>query len=463
MRRLLTTGCAAACLLAPAAALAPPAAAVPASYAIDQLNAEREANGIPGQVLENPDWSARCAKHVAYETKTSTMTHFEDPSSPYYTPEGDWAGRSSVLSGAAWSATGGNPWEDAPIHLDQLLQPGLTVTGYADDGQFACMVTWPGVSNSGVPEVFTVPGDHVKDVPVSEDASGEGPTNPAEQVGLARDALTGPNLIVYYSAAKSIASATLVGPDGPVEVRVMDNTGPYGAYIAPGGILVPVKPLAPDSDYTASVVINTASGGQITPSWDFHAALLANTVGVKAWPASPVGEQSDGSLLATRGIAKVRVSVTSTAPQATLTATSAAGAKRTQKVSPGAQDDQGVTLTLSLTSGVWRICLASGGPGTGYQPATTCNDQLVRIKDDTQKPLLRVHARRYAHNLVRLFVYAWDNSALDFRVRYRLGNGAWRTPVYSTNVLRHAPRNLRITVDATDASGNRAVKTLVVA
>jgi hypothetical protein len=458
MRRLLPV----LCLLALLAGDLPAASASPASYAIAELNAERAQNGIPDSVVEVPDWSARCAQHDSYMEKTGVLAHPEDPSNAAYTDAGNWAGTRSVLASVPWSASSGDPWDNAPIHLDQLLQPGLTESGYADDGKFTCMVTWPGVTDFDVPGVFTVPGDGRTDVPASQTAL-ELPTTPAQQVGLAADATTGPNLIVYAANAQSIASASLVGPAGAVELRVMDNTGPYGDYIAPGGILVPVTPLAADADYTASVVINT-SAGQVSKSWHFHTQMLDNTVDLTAAPESQMEVQRDNSLLAVHGSAKVHIGAGSTAPNATLMATSTSGATRTQSLTFTSQDADagGLGVTLSLSPGTWRVCLASGGPGTGYKAASTCADNLVRVKADTQAPWLRVVAYRYPHDLVKLWIDASDNSRLAVRVRFRLGSGAWRTTRAYTTLLRSTPRHLRITATATDWAGHRAVRTLIV-
>src|SRR5215210_8624250 len=113
------------------AAAAPAVADVTAAEAIAALNAQREANGIPGGILENPSWSAGCDRHVTYMQRNDVLEHSEDSSLPGASPEGEEAGMSSVLSqGDSWAD--GNPWETAPIHLHQLLCPRLSVSGVAD-------------------------------------------------------------------------------------------------------------------------------------------------------------------------------------------------------------------------------------------------------------------------------------------------------------------------------------------
>src|SRR5437764_4336928 len=72
-----------------------------------------------------------------------SLTHFETPGQPGYTSGGDYAGRNSVLAqGADWSV--GDPYEAAPLHLDQLLAPRLRVLGSADVDGFSCTTTFPG-------------------------------------------------------------------------------------------------------------------------------------------------------------------------------------------------------------------------------------------------------------------------------------------------------------------------------
>src|SRR4051812_20223489 len=100
-----------------------PASPSAAQLGIDGLNAQRAANGIPAGIIEKSDWSAACAKHMEYVRVNDQLTHDEEPDRPGYTAEGAWAGGTSVLSSSrAWWPQG-NPWENAPVHLMQLLGP----------------------------------------------------------------------------------------------------------------------------------------------------------------------------------------------------------------------------------------------------------------------------------------------------------------------------------------------------
>lgn len=46
------------------------AAAISGPEIVQRLSQQREANGIPGGLVERPDWSADCAKHNYYGAQT---------------------------------------------------------------------------------------------------------------------------------------------------------------------------------------------------------------------------------------------------------------------------------------------------------------------------------------------------------------------------------------------------------
>lgn len=239
------------------------------------INAQRAANGIPGRIKENPSWSEKCARHIAYMGATGDFGHTEDPASPAYTPDGNWAGQNSVLAaGSSWP--GGNPFANAPLHLIQLLSPELRQVGVEATSGYVCVTTWPGYGWSARPKpaVYTVPGDGAARVPYAQTAQ-ELPFVPGEFVGLPRGARTGPNIMVYAEGSRDpwhlrITAATLTGPAGPVAVRTVDRTtATVGAYLPPGsGFLIPVTPLEPATTYRASV---TFGRGQ-RHTWRFTTA-----------------------------------------------------------------------------------------------------------------------------------------------------------------------------------------------
>lgn len=237
------------------------AAAISGPEIVQRLSQQREANGIPGGLLERPDWSADCAKHNYYGAQTGELRHSEDPSSPYYSAEGDWAAENSVLaSGSSWSQA--NPWEEAPIHLIQLLAPRLSELGAAENDNHNCATTWPGYHR---PEptgltAYSYPGNGVSGVVPTERAF-ESPSVPGDQVGLPQGTATGRYLLVYLDgldpsdAPDVTATASLSGPDGAVDLRVVDSTNEeIGGYMPqPSAFLVPAQPLQPQTAYQADI------------------------------------------------------------------------------------------------------------------------------------------------------------------------------------------------------------------
>jgi hypothetical protein len=248
-------------------ALAPGAhAALSAAESVAMLNAQRAAHGIPAGIGENPDWSRKCALHNAYQRANGVLEHEEDPRRPGYTEDGNWAGTNSVLSHGGWSREGGNPFENAPIHLMQLLAPALEEMG-VDGG---CATTWPGYTRRATaPALYSYPGDGGKDVPY-EQVARELPFVPGDFVGLPQGTRTGPHLYVLShsdaAADPTLQSAALTGPEGAVELRyVTSETPKVGGYLPPGAILIPVKSLRPATSYRARVEFSVPGGRCLQP------------------------------------------------------------------------------------------------------------------------------------------------------------------------------------------------------
>lgn len=289
MQRLLwigLIGCARACLGRPLhgqarsfllasllllSAGAPPAQATTPQEAVSALNAQRARNHLPATVALRADWSAACAKHNWYMEMSGDFGHDEDPSSPYYTDEGAWAGKSAVLSRGddGWPAN--SPWEHAPIHLHQLLHPALQETGIdVTATRFACAVTWPGYRPANVPvadySTYSYPGDGAEGVEPAIFAA-ENPYTPGELIGLLRAAKTGPYLYLFLDGPTSsvvkarVVEASLLSPAGPVDIRVIDSTHPkLSGYIRSGGFIIPLAPLSPHTTYRASATFEIPEG-----------------------------------------------------------------------------------------------------------------------------------------------------------------------------------------------------------
>jgi hypothetical protein len=360
---------------------APARADVPAQTALSYLNAQRAAIGLPAGIVEEPAWSQDCALHDTYEMQNGgQLTHQEDQSAPGYTEGGAWAGAHSILSaGSDWTPAT-NPWEDAPIHLDQLFTPSLAVIGIDDTNGFVCATTWPGMTRpaGSTDTISTYPGDGVQNVPATENAS-ESPFVPGDFVGIPGGTTAGRELFVYLDQAGkqgpaqvTITAASLTGPSGPVEVRWVDNsTQTVGPYLT-GGIILPVAPLTPGATYQATVSVQDGSG-TLSHAWSFTTALLNNTV--------KVGAGVEGS--------QVKLTVTSDAPSPALTVTGPL------QLAP-ALDANGVA-TVTLPPGQWSACASSGGPGTGYQPGQACTTFTLEGSPSLAlaRLLVRHESRRY--------------------------------------------------------------------
>lgn len=257
-----TVGLSVAALAIAGALLSPAgAAAISSGEIVQRVSGQREANGIPGGLTERADWSADCAKHNYYEAQTGELEHSENPSSPYYSAEGNWAAENSVLAGgSSWDQ--GNPWEEAPIHLIQMLAPQLSEIGAAENDDHNCATTWPGYQRP-VPAsliAYSYPGNGVSGVVPTERAF-ESPFVPGDQVGLPEGTATGRYLLVYLSGVTPsdtpdvTAAATLANGSGPVDLRVVDSTNEeVGGYMPqPSAFLIPAQPLTPLTTYQADV------------------------------------------------------------------------------------------------------------------------------------------------------------------------------------------------------------------
>jgi hypothetical protein len=264
-------------LLSPAGA-----AAISGGEIVQRLSQQREANGLPGGLIEQPDWSAACAKHNSYEARTGEFGHSEDPSSPYYSAEGDWAAHNSVLAWGSLSWADGNPWEQAPIHLIQMLAPALSEMGAAENDDRNCATTWPGYKrpDPGSLTAYSYPGDGVTGV-VPTERAGESPFVPGDFVGLPAGTATGRYLLAYLAgvsasnASEVTATASLSNAAGPVELRVIDSANPQvGPYMPrPSAFLIPVQPLQPLTGYEA--VVHWAVGG--APLTEQHFSFKTGT------------------------------------------------------------------------------------------------------------------------------------------------------------------------------------------
>jgi hypothetical protein len=287
---------------------APAVANVTAAEAVQLLSRQRAANGIPSDLVERPDWSSACAAHDHYEAETGEFGHHENPSSPFYTEEGAWAAASSVLAYGAPSWSRGNPWEDAPIHLIQMLGPALAEMGADESQGRTCATTWPGYTRAdpATPTAYSYPGNGVSGVVPSETAF-ESPFVPGDFVGLPAGTTTGRHLLAFLSGPGStdsaeVASAALNGPAGPVALKVLDSTNSeVGSYMPQASaFLIPVQPLQPMSAYEATV--NWAESGTpvLTQKFSFSTGTDSSAAETPGQPTAQKVSCARFALLAQR-------------------------------------------------------------------------------------------------------------------------------------------------------------------
>ncbi len=237
-----------------------PAIAVTSEEAVTFLNQQRGSNGIPGDLVNRPDWADGCAKHNFYSHKTGDWGHTEDSSSPYSTPEGAEAAHAAVIAmGSGYPPSGKNPWEWAPIHLYAMLQPMNASAGYDASYGYVCMRVYGDERPPApAPQFFSYPGPGTTGIYPAERAY-EWPYTPQQLVGIPEGETTGTNILLFSAGTRGLEaeSFSLRGPQGNVDAQMVDestsNEVGSGSWFRGGGVIVPVQPLAEHTTYTVSV------------------------------------------------------------------------------------------------------------------------------------------------------------------------------------------------------------------
>ena len=278
----MRAGFAAVAAVAAMALAAPGAGAATGAEIVSWINAMRTAHGIPPGIVENPAFSAACANHNTYaltnkSTPQEQLAHSEDPAKPGYTPEGDAAARRSVLySDQRWTADN-NPFEVAPLHLHQLLEPRLDAMGADDRQGYGCASTLWSLNRPDPPGnvTYTYPANGAQRWS-TDFVARELPFTPGEKVGIPQGTKTGPYLYVmfdgpgafpHWAPGSKALSASLTGPEGPVPLTVVDNHTPgLQNYLSIGPELIPRAPLRANSTYTAAISALVPIADQTSPT-----------------------------------------------------------------------------------------------------------------------------------------------------------------------------------------------------
>jgi len=279
-------------LASPARALAAPDSGTVLSW----LSGQRERNGIPGALTERADWSGACAAHMSYVALNGgVLTHQEVAGQPGYSDAGNWAGTHSVLSTGTWTTADRDPFENAPIHLAQMLAPALAESG-ASNASGLCITTWPGYDRPvpAATTVYTYPGPGTT-IYASQNVR-ESPFTPQSALGLSENG-NGPTIYAFgvapsggYYGQPKLVGASLTGPAGAVPVVTADWTNTtFGAALAPGtALIIPTTPLQSGATYTASVTMHAAADAQdTTRTWTFAAGATAQALPGGVLPPTP--------------------------------------------------------------------------------------------------------------------------------------------------------------------------------
>ena len=134
---------------------------------LDLVNDYRAMAGLPS-VVEEPTWSDGLAKHLTYLQKTPAnlktgayaSAHTENPASPWYTPEGDTAGRSADLyiGNVSNDRVAIQAWMAAPFHAIGLLRSRLQRVAYARTSAGAALDVIRGVTGPANRQPVLWPG-----------------------------------------------------------------------------------------------------------------------------------------------------------------------------------------------------------------------------------------------------------------------------------------------------------------
>jgi hypothetical protein len=347
------------------AALVVPAAAhaTTSQEAVALLNVQRAANGIPADVAYSPELTIGCQKHNEYMA-IHGMKHHEAEGEQGYSPEGagegPYGGSEVLASMGGWSQTS-HPWVDAPIHEYLMFNPAVTLSGYDESG-YQCM-RMSGRRTVSTPSFYEYTGPQGRaGVPYAERA-GELPYIPQQLVGIPDDQETGPNLLLFslgFGGLLEAQEASLVGPDGPVDIRMVvqssNNDIGNGSWFYGGGVMIPVAPLRPFATYTARVLWRNSTAALAEQNFSFETAGRPLFLSVDAED---------------HGHGRLWVTVESEAPNVTV-----------EMHRPGGQPQSIAyrkhSMTLPVAPGVWEVCASAGGRQTGYEAGRECATATVR-------------------------------------------------------------------------------------
>ncbi len=263
---------------------------------LTRVNELRAMANLPA-VTENTEWTQGCIYHSRYVVKNDNLTHYEDPNNPWYTPEGDAAGRNgNVMCSSNMGTTDVyaiNLWMVGPFHglgiVDARLQQVAFGSYREAIGMWQMAATLDvlrGINWSANPTypVFWPADD--KTVDLSRYTGSEWPDPLSSCPGYT--APTGLPIIVQFGKGSNnpaITAHSFKQGNTALDHCVFDET----SYTNPdssaqslarsvlGGrdavIIIPKQPLTPGQSYTVSLTNNGT-----TYIWSFTVAATTYTL-----------------------------------------------------------------------------------------------------------------------------------------------------------------------------------------
>jgi hypothetical protein len=316
--------------------------AIEGRAAIALLNRQRAANDIP-PVTDNQEFaSAWCPD--------------EDNG-----PSGGELDRDLSSDVLGWSATT-SPWDNAPLHQQDMYNPLYTQAGDVNVEGQACLGVGSPLPEPSTPTFaafYSTTGP--TDVPATETIYGEGPFAPQQLVGLPLGKPTGGQVILYaegMSGEVRALSWTLSEADGTQvpDVEFVDDTrataAGYAGYLAGVGILIP-PPLKVLRVYNLTVVWEGTNATIATQALSFKTGAAANQLKIYGAGNYLYAESAarGGILTASRSGHTIRVAIST----------------RTRS-----ERYRGRLAISRLSPGRWQACVTSGGGTTGYEAQRQC-------------------------------------------------------------------------------------------
>lgn len=256
------------------------------------VNQFRTLAGLP-HLLENPGWSYGGVLHSRYMVKEDHITHYENPSSPWYTQEGYDAGRYGNIavssSPTAPDRFAIDLWMTGPFHAIAMIDPKLVQTGFGSYRE--AIGTWRmGATLDVIRGRGSLPPGTSFPIPFPMDGgqywltryNGNEWPNPLTSCP-GYSAPSGPPIMLQLGSGNitpNVTASSFLHDGVPLAHCIFDETN----YVNPNSseqslgrtilnsrdaiVIMPRSPLVAGQTYTASI---TANG--VTHTWSFSIAV----------------------------------------------------------------------------------------------------------------------------------------------------------------------------------------------